>query len=330
MKIFLIYFLLLGLLFSCTKEPNLDVEPIQEPPEVPEPPDSNYVGFNMYFLKDDEITAQDLYDADLYTLELEDHPFLTQSDIEIYDTSIHALHLYNSMELPEMVWVLGKPFVVLTDTIRHYYGALWPMYSSSSFYGYVIDVYPRFYPNDIVKISRHFQFKGSDNRMNRTITDVLTNYEVLHQGISFVIDTIELIDNDSTLNRCKVKFKYTITNNDDINLYVFDPLKMPEGLFNWFHNGIYFRGNSKIYKNTSGGIAPAVGTSEIDWLIKIKNKQSITRIIEKSGYRYIPKGKYECGFRFSSPIRIAKSKRVQPDGRVWIGDLPVTDSIIVQ
>jgi len=50
-----------------------------------------------------------------------------------------------------MVSVSGKPFVVVTDSIRHYFGAVWPMISSGNFDGPIIDVGPRFYPLDIIK-----------------------------------------------------------------------------------------------------------------------------------------------------------------------------------
>jgi hypothetical protein len=284
----------------------------------------------MYFLKDDNITAQDLYGTDLTQLELEDQPFISQGNIELYDASVHTIQLYKQVDIPEMVSVFGKPFIVSTDTIRHYFGAVWPMYSSGNFDGPIIDVAPRFYPNDIVKISMHRSYSSTDNRFNDTIIQTLEDYGVLHKGISCSIDSVVLVKNDSINNTCKLTYKYTITNNDALNLYVFDPLKMPVGLFHYHHNGVYFISESKVYESTSGAQAPEEGADEIEWLIRLGSKQSVARTIEKSGYPYIPKGKYKCGLRFASPYTIAKSKRLLSDGRVWIGEISVNDSIYIE
>jgi len=124
-----------------------------------------------------------------------------------------------------------------------------------------------------------------------------------------------------------LNYTFTVKNNDELSLYVFDPLKMEQGVFHYYHNGAYLRGDFAIYQSTSGGQAPKEGSDELSMMTKLNSGESITRTIEKSGYPFIPNGKYECGFRFSSPYTIAKSKRIQPDGRVWIGKKLSTDSV---
>jgi len=94
MKSNLIYLLLLLFAFSCNKNEDTIIEPIPEPEPDIEEIDSVYAGFNIYFLKDNNITAQDLYNSDLTKLELENKPFLTQGDIEFYDASVHAIQLF--------------------------------------------------------------------------------------------------------------------------------------------------------------------------------------------------------------------------------------------
>jgi hypothetical protein len=330
MKSILIYLFLLLFLFSCNKNGDPIIEPIPDPEPDIEETDSIYAGFNIYFLKDENIVAQDLYNSNLTELELENRPFLTQGDIEFYDASVHTIQLYKQITIPDMVSVSGKPFVVVTDTIRHYFGAVWPMYSSGNFDGPIIDVAPRFYPLDIVKIALHNSYSGEDKRFNDTIQQVLSDYEVLHAGISCILDSIILLENDSINNKCRLNFTYTVKNNDELSLYVFDPLKMESGYFHYYHNGAYLRNDFKIYESTSGGKAPTEGTDELSMMTKLNCGESITRTIEKSGYPFIPNGKYECGFRFSSPYRIAKSKRIQPDGRVWIGTISTTDSVSIE
>ncbi len=296
--------------------------------------DSIYPGFNMYFLKDNSITAQDLYETDLNLLELESRPFVSQEMIEFYDVSAHVIQLTESIDIPEMVSVSGKPFIVLTDSSRHYFGALWPMFSSGNFEGTIIDVAPRFYPNDIVKISLHRSYSGNDNRMNDTIEKFLSDAEILHRGISCEIDSVVILENDSVNNKCKLRYTYTISNNDEDNLYIFDPLKMGDKVFHYFHIGVYLRSEFEIYQSSSDSKAPDSGIDVLSFLTILESGKSMTRSVEKSGYPFIPRGNFKCNFTFSSPYispyTVAKSKRNQTDGRVWIGKISAADSIIIR
>lgn len=119
-------------LLSCNKPE----EPFVEPEPEPEVIDTTYDGFNKYFLKDEKLTGNDVADMKLSELELQKTPFVSQGNIQYYDTSSHVIHLIEAVTLPEMnVSVHGKPFVVVTDTIRQYVGVIWPMYSSASYWG---------------------------------------------------------------------------------------------------------------------------------------------------------------------------------------------------
>ena len=320
MKNFLYTLIVFTTLIACNNEP-LDV-PEDEEQEM-EPDDSSYVGYNMYFLEDESLTGSDVTNANINELELQKPPFVTQGNIQYYDTSCHVIYLYESVELPEMgVHVLGKPFVVTTDSFRHYVGVIWPMYSSSSYRGPVIDVMPRFYPKDIVKISMgRAQPPGPDFRLNDTITETLKDYDVFHAGITCTIDTVEIIENDSENNRCKLKYTFTIKNNDEFNLYVFDPLIMGDSHFHYYHNGVYFRTPESIYQSASGSQAPGEDDDPLTWMIKLNSGDSVTRSVIKGGYPFIPDGTYECGFRFSGLNSTGKSSREKPDGKVWIGEV---------
>lgn len=317
----LLYILVLFLIFlSCDKNEDPFNKPVPEPHPEHET-DSSYTGFNMYFLKDENLTGSDVSNTNMNELELLKPPFVTQGNIEKYDTSSHVIYLKESVALPESeAHFLGKPFVVATDSTRHYIGVLWPMISSASYCGPVIDVGPRFYPNDIIKISTGRIPMDHDFRMNETIIQTLKRYEVFHAGIDCSIDSVEIIENDSLNNRCKLRYTFTIKNNDELNLYVFDPLIMGEAHFHYYHNGVFLRTTEKIYQSTSGSKAPAENDNPLDWMIKLNSGESITRTVQKSGYPFIPKGTYECGFRFSGIFSLGKSEREKPDGRVWMGD----------
>lgn len=319
MKYLQFIFIIFILLTSCTSREKPDIEPIPEP--KPEIVDSVYVGFNMYFLKDEKLNGSTVSYTDLKELELQNKPFVSQENIQYYDSSAHVIHLKKEVSLPGMgVSVFGKPFVVVTDSIRHYLGVIWPMYSSASYCGPIIDVTPRFYPNDIVRISLG-RTPGSDSRLNHTIIQTLKQYKVLHAGITCTINNVDIVDNDMISNKCKLNYTFTIKNNDEFDLYVFDPLKMGNPLFHYYNNGVYFIGNENVYQSTSGSQAPQAGADKLNWLTKIDSKGSITRTVQKSGYPYIPPGSYKCGFRFSGLNSIAKSERQLPDGRIWIGEV---------
>jgi hypothetical protein len=228
--------------------------------------------------------------------------------------------------LPGMkVSVFGKPFVVVTDSIRHYLGAIWPMYSSAKNMVPIIDDTPRFYPNDIIKISMG-RYTGSDTRLNDTIIQTLKNYNVYHAGISFNIDSVAILKNDSLNNNCTISFSIKLINYDDLNLYVFDPEKMDD-IFYYYHNGLYFRDDNKYYESKIGGKKPEDGADKLGWLTKINSGDSITWTLQKAGYPYIPRGKYKYSFTFSGLNSINKSVRERPDGLIWVGKLTASDSI---
>lgn len=325
MKRLLYILILFAFVVSCNKkeDPLINPEPEQNPgPEQePEIDDSSFVGFNMYFLEDESLTGANVSNAIINELELKKPPFVTQGNIEKYDTSSHVIYLKEPVDFPELgISVNGRPFVVATDSVRHYIGVIWPGYSSSSYKGPIIDVMPRFYPHDIIKISTGRTPMEHDFRMNDTIIQTLKKYEVFHAGIDLLIDSVEIIENDSLNNHCRLQYTFTIKNNDELNLYVFDPLIMGEAHFNYYHNGVFLKTSQKIYQSTSGSQAPTENDNPLEWMIKLSSGESITRTVQKPGYPFIPKGTYECGFRFSGIFSLEKPDREKPDGSVWMGN----------
>ncbi len=319
------------ILASCNKKefPAIGPEPEQEQDTTFD--ESSFVGFNMYFLKDKKLTGSDVSNNNINELELQYPPFVNHTNIEFYDTSAHIIYLYDSVTLPEMgVSVFGKPFVVTTDSIRHYVGVIWPGYSSASYRGPVIEVVPRFYPNDIVRISMGRAYPPApDLRLNETILKTLKDYYIFHAGIHCSLDSVKILENDSLTNHCKLSYTFTVKNNDVFNLYVFDPLIMGDAHFHYYTNGIFFRAPGNIYQSTRGAQAPGAGENPLDWMIKINSGDSITRTVQKSGYPFIPKGSYDGGFSFNGTFNLGKSSREKPDGRVWMGKIEAKRSITI-
>jgi hypothetical protein len=327
----LLYILFLfATLISCSKKDNPFGEPENEEKKESQIIDSSYVGYNMYFLENENLTGSDVTNADIDDLELQKPPFVAQENIQYYDTSSHVIYFFEPVELPEMgVHVLGKPFIVATDSFRHYVGVIWPMYSSSSYRGPVIDVMPRFYPKDIVKISMgRAHPQGTDFRLNDTITETLKNYDVFHAGISLAIDSVAILKNDSVNNDCTISYKIKIVNNDQDNLYVMDPLKMGNVFF-WYNNSLYFAKDYTYYESRIGGTKPDEGVDKLSWFTKIESKDSVSWTLDRERYPYIPPGEYQCSFTYWGLNSSTKAFREQPDGRIWVGKITAECSIKV-
>lgn len=331
MKHLVYILLLLAALVSCINEDDsFNKNKEEKEQEEPEIIDSSYIGYNMYFLENENLTGSDVTNADIDDLELQKPPFVAQGNIQYYDTSSHVIYLFEPVELPEMgVHVLGKPFIVATDSFRHYVGVIWPMYSSSSYPGPVIDVMPRFYPKDIVKISMgRAHPSGPDFRLNDTITETLKDYDVFHAGISLTIESIAILKNDSVNNDCTISYTIKLVNNDNDNLYVMAPSKMGNVFF-WYNNSLSFAKDYTYYESRIGGTKPDEGVDKLSWVTKIVSKDSVSWTLEREKYPYIPPGEYQCSFTYWGLNSSTKAFREQPDGRIWMGKITAECSITV-
>ena len=297
-----------------------------------------YDGFNIFLLKDENMTAHKASEQELSSLELQVRPWISSNDIEYYDYSTHIVYLKNEFKIYDNsisdISVFGKPFVVIVNGERQYLGAIWPGLSSSIFFGPVINVAPRVYPDDIIHISlEQYSFQQSqDLRENDEIRDALINTSKYHAGLECTVDTIEILDNNQENNTCTLKYTYTIRNNDIFNLFIFDPDKMGSGLFHYFTNGVYLRNENNLYQSTTGHTSPDPWNSwELNWLSLILSGDSITKTLIKTGYPFIPSGSYDCYFRFPTlSHQLSKEERILPDGRIWIGKLHVMKSFDIQ
>ena len=294
-------------------------------------------GFNIFLLKDENMTADIASKQELSNLELQIQPWVSSNDIEYYDYSTHILYLNHELKIYNSVddiSVFGKPFVVIANGERQYLGAFWSGLSSSMFFGPVINVAPRFYPDDIIHISclQYSLQQSQDLRENYEIREALISTGKYHAGLECAIDKVDILSNNQENNTCSLKYTYSIKNNDVLNLYVFDPGKMGNGLFHFYTNGVYFRDENNLYQSTTGDTSPDPWNSwELDWLSLILSGDSMTKTVIKTGYPFIPSGSYNCYFTFSSlSHQLTKEERALPDGRIWIGELYVIKSLDIQ
>jgi hypothetical protein len=103
--------------------------------------------FDVYLVKE-EISPQEMASANLSELQLEETPFLSIDDIVAYRWETHEMELTRSAS-QRVAWfersVLslgGAPFVICAGGEPIYGGALWTSYSSATYDGIVIDLYP--------------------------------------------------------------------------------------------------------------------------------------------------------------------------------------------
>jgi len=103
--------------------------------------------FDVYLVKQDTSPEQ-MMDANLTQLQLEEPPLLTIDDIVAYSWETHEMELTASA-FERIAWLertrlsmAGLSFVICAGGERIYGGALWTSYSSVPYGGIVIDLYP--------------------------------------------------------------------------------------------------------------------------------------------------------------------------------------------
>jgi hypothetical protein len=101
--------------------------------------------FDVYLLKQD-VSVGEMMNADVAELRLEETPLLSVDDLVAYRWETHEMELTGSaaqrLARLEPSLLGGVPFVICAGGEPIYGGALWTSYSSATYPGIVIDVYP--------------------------------------------------------------------------------------------------------------------------------------------------------------------------------------------
>ena len=126
--------------------PTIEQVPEQETPvasSTSNAPD----GFAIYLVQQGE-TIEEMREVGLNELPLEETPILSVDDIVKYTWETHEIELtknayalFARLHLKVPVYP-GLTFVVCVGSERIYRGALWTSYSSATYSGIVIDIYP--------------------------------------------------------------------------------------------------------------------------------------------------------------------------------------------
>jgi len=294
--------------------------------------------FEIYLLDDPNIKIEDILSLELVNqdkqalanIEIQQHPWLTDDDIRMYDFSSHLLYLkHNKYDyLPEPIQLdvpaswYDKPFMVVADGQRRYVGYFSGFYSSNLWPLPVIDnSYNFFYPEDLLIITwQWFNHDTTDSRNDFFVMESLNNAGVLHNGLNLILKKIAFQENSDTAS---VEYAFTIINEDTDNLYILDPDKMGSELFHHYNIGPQFVKSDELGVRTASLYKPAItsprDTWKPEWFIKLNSGDSITRTVNLKGYPVFPPGIYQCETTFQCLKKIPKEQRTLSDGRYWVG-----------
>ncbi|MBN2007728.1 hypothetical protein JW960_00110 [candidate division KSB1 bacterium] len=300
--------------------------------------------FSIHLLKDANLTIEHIRDKDVSEIALDPTPWISSDDIHFYDFSTHCIYLKrnkneyipglnSNFELPESWWL--KPFVITVSDKAVYMGCFYPSTFVKAPEGvYITDEFTEDYADDIFHIS-NAEYRGCyddvmsnkiDVRNNFQVKNALIEDNIFSAGLELTLDTLEIVEHRFTST---VKFTFTITNNDDENLYVIDSDLTGLELFRTINRGGVVLWNEQTsYSSVSNANSNPLENWESSWFTKIGSKQSITRTVSYGGYPPIASGQYYCCWAFRGPLNIEKDERERSDGRYWSGIISASPIIV--
>ena len=203
--------------------------------------------FAIYLLKDKTLSVYNNLGDDYLSKPLDPTPLLAANDIEYYDWSSHCIYLKtNKQAIRERLLdstgflfnLPGAPFVVTASGQTDYYGFLYSMIMSLAPTEPTIDdMSLRFYPEDVFVIRESWNTDEPDARDNAHVKQALIEAGLYRGGIELEFDTdyglhfssVDSID-------WELEYRYTITNNDNSDLYILDPDKAGDTVYFYFNN----------------------------------------------------------------------------------------------
>lgn len=292
--------------------------------------------FAIYFLRNSNLDIMDVCNTDLGSLNLKSEPWISSEDIEYYDWASHCMYLSNnksyyipewnesdSVKLFPKRWA-NKPFVVVSNGNRCYLGYFFATlyYYYDPLFPSIVDVgYNSHGPSDIIMF--YWNRSNVDNPLNNSeVKEALINSNLLHEGIQITLDnnTIRVLENKDTST---IIYTFTITNNDEDDLYILDPDKTGGEIFHYFTDGpvLYNIQNNKIYYSMykEKYQPPSIYYWSPNWFTKIESMESIQRTVVLKGYPQFPSGEYVISLNYNHPICIKKEDMILADGRYWFG-----------
>lgn len=251
---------------------------------------------------------------------------IEEQEVEFYDSSSCIFFLKKNLSLE---YSSGSDDSELTEFKLQinedivYDGIIWPaMVSMMSPVPIYISccTYPKFESNVLVIKFVDFNTDATDTRNNQDLIDYFDKKHLLHHGLTYSIDSINL----STQNDSSVIIFSTIENHDNINYYIPDPEKMGDEQFSYYTSRVYLKSAesdeyySPRYENATadwnnldmGDLTILGGDSQISFSFEIKYGTQFTA------------GIYEIDYRFGNLdlCRYDYLEMEQAQGRIWVGE----------
>jgi hypothetical protein len=265
----------------------------------------------------------------LSQLSLQNAPWFDAGDIDFYDFSAHCIYLKNDKAALIEKYELGhfdpplidKPFVVLAGKKRCYRGCLRSgLLSTMPLTPSVGELDVWYYPRDVLHIERD-RASSQDVRSDPDVREGLMRSGLFHGGLILELNSVTVLLNSDTST---VQYCFTLRNEDQDPLHVFDPDRTGSDLFHYYTNGVLFSSEQRpsIWSEYKTVAVPFPSDSwQPTSFTRVDAGQSIVRTVTLRGYPKIPQGVYTCRLAYSGPTRIEGSQRTPPDGRFWIGEI---------
>jgi hypothetical protein len=140
------------------------------------------------------------------------------------------------------------------------------------------------------------------------------------------------IDNRDGLTA--VSYTFTITNEGDETLYLFDPDRVGAERFHYYTGGLYLSGADYFFAVLSAydTLSKQFSYDELDlsWFTRLKGHKSMKRMINFECDTVVPDGVYSCYLLYTGPSHIEKDDRSLKDGRLWLGSVRSTSIEITE
>ncbi len=313
---YLLFFVFMFLIQNCA-DPVLD--PAYQQPE-----------FGLYLFRNETIETSDIQDDPLDSMILQNEPWLSLEDIAFYDYSAHCIYLKKDKESFEHEFLHnnGTPFIPVVNGEKCYLGSFWSNLSSSSIPHSIPRIegmeWSSMYPEDVIHIKRSIAWESdnvADLRFDESIKNALIGSGKYCGGLKVELVNVVVLSNSDT---SAVKYTVKISNNDQDDLYVPDPVKMG-GYYFYYTNGLCMRrldlqeGQDYQLRSIYSKSPDPYDSWDFEWFTRIESGESITREYTILVDECIESGEYECKLWYEGPTNIDKETRTRPDGRIWIG-----------
>ncbi|MBN2349043.1 MAG: hypothetical protein JXJ22_09410 [Bacteroidales bacterium] len=270
-------------------------------------------------------TETDNYLADNnFHLLFSDSTVIHQNDVYYYDSSTHIFFLNKDLEFRHQPTF----FKVYAENEKIYQGTIHPCAFSSlplSIFS-ISDCF--FYGKNCIQVD--CQDESNDLRNDPRIINSLENNNLLRNGISCTIDTIQVISHsDFSEVFCGV----TIKNHDKANYYILHPETMGELDFVYYTGGLFFRNNeTNMFSFLRWSVShPDWANISMNDFYLLESEKEVSFSFRSSDYYKMETGDYTARFRFMGIYDDQSDLNpVQPNGRIWIGESLTLSNILVK